>query len=272
MGSSDARALSRSLLDLCRMRKLTIATAESCTGGLIAERVTRVPGSSEYFGRGVVTYANSAKTALGLALSYSAAGRNRDHGDGYDDLVFPGELRAGSANLEARGALELARRAAERADSLRKEQIASEKEWLLARQEHETAEIRARAVALSLVRTAEARSLGAEVARLAERLGRRVPLAIGSGFLEAPDPREIERGLGRSIDDVFTQFEDEPVASASIAQVHFAVLRAGPHAGKDVAVKVLRPNMLGAIDKDLALLDNVAAVVARKLGRKVDAP
>ena len=36
MGGSDARALSRSLLDLCRMRKLTIATAESCTGGLVA--------------------------------------------------------------------------------------------------------------------------------------------------------------------------------------------------------------------------------------------
>ncbi|HEX9214819.1 MAG TPA: CinA family protein, partial [Bradyrhizobium sp.] len=36
MAGSDARALSRSLLDLCRMRKLTIATAESCTGGLVA--------------------------------------------------------------------------------------------------------------------------------------------------------------------------------------------------------------------------------------------
>ena len=36
MSGSDARALSRSLLDLCRMRKLTIATAESCTGGLVA--------------------------------------------------------------------------------------------------------------------------------------------------------------------------------------------------------------------------------------------
>ncbi len=41
------------------------------------------------------------------------------------------------------------------------------------------AEIRARAVALSLVHTAEARSLGGEVARLAQRLGPRVPLAIG---------------------------------------------------------------------------------------------
>ena len=40
MSGSDARALSRSLLDLCRMRKLTIATAESCTGGLVAGALT----------------------------------------------------------------------------------------------------------------------------------------------------------------------------------------------------------------------------------------
>ncbi len=43
MSGSDARALSRSLLDLCRMRKLTIATAESCTGGLIATVLSEAP-------------------------------------------------------------------------------------------------------------------------------------------------------------------------------------------------------------------------------------
>ena len=75
--------------------------------------------------------------------------------------------------------------------------------------------------------------------------------------------REIERGLGRPIDAVFTSFEDAPVASASIAQVHFATLRNGPHAGREVAVKVLRPNMLAAIDKDLSLLDTGAALVER---------
>jgi ubiquinone biosynthesis protein len=75
--------------------------------------------------------------------------------------------------------------------------------------------------------------------------------------------REIERGLGRRIDDVFASFEDEPVASASIAQVHFAVMKDGPHAGKEVAVKVLRPNMLSAIDKDLSLLETGATLVEK---------
>jgi len=64
MGSSDARALSRSLLDLCRMRKLTIATAESCTGGLVAAALTDIPGSSDVIDRGFVTYSNDAKRAM----------------------------------------------------------------------------------------------------------------------------------------------------------------------------------------------------------------
>ncbi len=75
--------------------------------------------------------------------------------------------------------------------------------------------------------------------------------------------REIERGLGRPIDAVFSAFEREPVASASIAQVHFAVLKEGQHAGKEVAVKVLRPNMLQAIEKDLSLLDTGARLVEK---------
>ena len=64
MTSSDARALARSLLDLCRMRKLTIATAESCTGGLVAGALTDIPGSSDVIDRGFITYSNDAKRAM----------------------------------------------------------------------------------------------------------------------------------------------------------------------------------------------------------------
>ena len=49
---------------LLRARKATLAVAESCTGGLIAHRITEIPGSSDYFLRGVVAYSNKAKEEL----------------------------------------------------------------------------------------------------------------------------------------------------------------------------------------------------------------
>jgi ubiquinone biosynthesis protein len=69
----------------------------------------------------------------------------------------------------------------------------------------------------------------------------------------------IEKAFGRPIEALFEQFEAEPVASASIAQVHFAVLKGG----REVAVKVLRPGMLAAIDDDLSLLRTLAVWVER---------
>ena len=52
------------LVALCKAKGVTIATAESCTGGLIAAAITEVPGSSAVFGQGFVTYSNAAKTEM----------------------------------------------------------------------------------------------------------------------------------------------------------------------------------------------------------------
>ncbi len=50
--------------DILKKQHLTIATAESCTGGLIAHTLTNISGSSEYFDRGVISYSNTAKKEL----------------------------------------------------------------------------------------------------------------------------------------------------------------------------------------------------------------
>lgn len=52
------------LLEVCRGRKLSIATGESCTGGLIAGILTEVPGSSDVVDRAFVTYSNLAKSEM----------------------------------------------------------------------------------------------------------------------------------------------------------------------------------------------------------------
>jgi nicotinamide-nucleotide amidase len=57
-------ALAEQLQGICLGRGLTVALAESCTGGLIAATLTSVPGSSGYFLGGVVSYSNEAKAAF----------------------------------------------------------------------------------------------------------------------------------------------------------------------------------------------------------------
>jgi nicotinamide-nucleotide amidase len=62
--SVDGRPLEAVVGAMLRERQLTIAVAESCTGGLLASRLTDVPGSSDYVERGFVCYSNRAKTEL----------------------------------------------------------------------------------------------------------------------------------------------------------------------------------------------------------------
>ena len=72
--STDGRGLEEVVGDLLRERGLSIAVAESCTGGLLASRLTDVAGSSDYFDRGVVCYSNDAKTEwLGVSPDLLAA-------------------------------------------------------------------------------------------------------------------------------------------------------------------------------------------------------
>jgi len=81
------------VLDLCRARRLTLGTAESCTGGMVASRLTSVPGSSDVFLGAIVAYANKVKEAeLGVPASV---------------LEAHGAVSAETAAAMARGAREL---------------------------------------------------------------------------------------------------------------------------------------------------------------------
>jgi nicotinamide-nucleotide amidase len=62
--SLDGRGLEQVVVDLLREQRLDLAVAESCTGGLLASRVTRVPGASEAFKGGVITYSDEMKELL----------------------------------------------------------------------------------------------------------------------------------------------------------------------------------------------------------------
>lgn len=71
----------------------------------------------------------------------------------------------------------------------------------------------------------------------------------------------IEKAFGKRLDQIFTSFDHQPIASASIAQVHFATMLDKAGLSRDVAVKVIRPGMLRVIDKDLSLMKMMAAWV-----------
>ncbi len=64
MFPEDIDALARRVLTLARGAGVTLATVESCTGGLVCGALTAIPGSSDGVDRGFITYSNAAKTAL----------------------------------------------------------------------------------------------------------------------------------------------------------------------------------------------------------------
>ena len=61
--AEDERPVEELVLELCRARGLTLATAESCTGGLVGARLTSVGGASDVYAGGIVAYANAVKSA-----------------------------------------------------------------------------------------------------------------------------------------------------------------------------------------------------------------
>ena len=91
MINEKMRKAASAVLDLCRARRLKIATAESCTGGLVAGALTEIAGSSDVFDRGFVTYSNAAKQQV---LGVSA-----------DILREHGAVSRETAEAMARGAL-----------------------------------------------------------------------------------------------------------------------------------------------------------------------
>ncbi len=69
----------------------------------------------------------------------------------------------------------------------------------------------------------------------------------------------IQKAFGKTVTELFETFEEQPLASASIAQVHAAVLKTG----EDVVVKVLRPDILPVIKRDISLLYIIAELAAK---------
>jgi nicotinamide-nucleotide amidase len=89
--SEELRAAATAVLNACRSRGLKVATAESCTGGLVAGALTDIAGSSDVLDRGFVTYSNDAKQQmLGVPASV---------------LKEFGEVSRQTAEAMARGAL-----------------------------------------------------------------------------------------------------------------------------------------------------------------------
>lgn len=95
------------------------------------------------------------------------------------------------------------------------------------------------------------------------------PLRLALSQLQSQAPpmsvelvrQEVERELGASIEEMFAAFDEEPIAAASIGQVHRAILRT-PEGEKAVAVKVQYPGVAEAIDADIKTADLLGTLLA----------
>jgi nicotinamide-nucleotide amidase len=96
--SEDGSSLEATVLRQLRARGLSLATAESCTGGLIASRLTDVPGASEVFTHGFVTYANRAKQDM-LGVSANALEKHGAVSEEVARQMAEGALRVACADV-----------------------------------------------------------------------------------------------------------------------------------------------------------------------------
>lgn len=96
--SEDGASMEKTVVRMLSERDMTIATAESCTGGLISNRITNIPGASEVFTHGFVTYANEAKTSM-LGVPPQEIEAHGAVSEVVARLMAEGALRASGANI-----------------------------------------------------------------------------------------------------------------------------------------------------------------------------
>jgi nicotinamide-nucleotide amidase len=98
MMGDDIREAAARVLDACRSRRLKVACAESCTGGLLAGALTEIPGSSDVFDRGFVVYSNAAKEAM-LGVTEAVLDRHGAVSREVADEMADGALGRSSADI-----------------------------------------------------------------------------------------------------------------------------------------------------------------------------
>jgi nicotinamide-nucleotide amidase len=97
-GSDEIRDGAARVLCACRRRGFKVATAESCTGGLVAAALTEIAGSSDVVDRGFVTYSNAAKEAM-LGVPYGILERHGAVSRETAEAMVEGAIARSAADL-----------------------------------------------------------------------------------------------------------------------------------------------------------------------------